>query len=129
MEAYGTGVNGVFVFVEIADVLRNAILKVEVAAFIDALIDKLDENSGIQEGQLSQTLGQQFEFKFSGCLKNLRVWREGDAGAGALGFPNDLHLGGGDATRKFHFVNFSFTADFHLEPFRDRVDAFCTHSM
>ena len=52
MEIYGAGVNGVFVFVEIADVLRNAILKMEVAAFVDALIDKRDENSGVKESQL-----------------------------------------------------------------------------
>ena len=69
-------------------------------------------------------MARKIEFEFGGDGENGRVGLEGDQGAGAFGFADDLQLVGGDAALKGHVIDLVVAGDLDLEPLGKGVDTF-----
>jgi len=81
------------------------------------------------EGKFPQALGDAVGFKLDCFSEDFRIRPEGDQGAGAFGFADDLEFAGRFAAGKFHLVNLAIARYFNGKPFRDGVHAFGADSV
>ncbi len=93
------------------------------------LVAQVDEDAGVEEGQLTEPVGEDLVFELPGQEKDLRVGLEGDLRPRLLGLPEHRHLLHGLALRKAHVVDAAIAAHLGLEPFGDGIDAFCPDPM
>ena len=125
----GIRMQGRFAFVQIGNILANAVIELEMLTASVSLVFEGNGHSRIKKGELAQTLDQNIELEVSDFGENLRVRQEGNLRPGSLGGSSDIKLLGSDATRKLHRVNLALPTNLDDEPFGNRIDALCAHAM
>ncbi len=118
----------VLAVVQIADVLDEPIVKLELIALPGALVFNDDLKALVQIRKLAQSLGEHFVLELD-IREDLAVRLEGDLGAGLRARADHFQIAGLLATLEFHVMHFAIAADFNFQPFRKRVDDRCAHAM
>ncbi len=117
-----TRVQGGFVPVQVFDEGIDPPLIVELVGFpFHPLIGDLDPDTGVQEGQLTQALGEDVERVFRG-LEDLLVRHKGDLGAALLGLAGRLQRSHGVTTAVGLAPDLAVAADLQFQPFGKGVD-------
>ena len=114
----------VLVAVEEPHELGDAVLEEEALVLLRPLVDEVDGDAGVEEGQFAQAVGEDLVFELARDPEDLGVGLEGDLRAGLLGLADHRHLLRGFALRAAHVVDLAVAAHLGLEPFGDGVHAF-----
>src|SRR5262249_49176326 len=108
--------------VEELDEFANApLVLIALPLALAALVLQLDDETRVQERELSETARELIEAVFGG-REDLRVRLEGLLGAGAIGIANRSQRRLRNASTIFLVPDVPLTADLELEPLRNRVD-------
>src|SRR5690606_5230269 len=107
---------------------RDAAIELEVVLLAGALVLHLDAQAGVQERELTQTLGERVEVELE-QLHDLGVGLEADPGPGAIGGPRLTHQPVRNALGIGLLVDLSCPAHADLEPLREEVHAGHAHAV
>ncbi len=104
-------------------------LKDRLPFLLPALIEELDQEPFVQEGQFPKAFGQNIVGENVRFLKDGPIRLKGDFGAGRFGLADDGELGCGLAALVALVMDLAVALDLHLQPVRKRIDAADPHAM
>jgi hypothetical protein len=116
-------VQRVLALVEEGDKLPDAPLIAHIVLLLlaGAQVHSLDPQAGVEEGLLPHP-GVEGLIAVHQGVEHLRIWLEGDRGAGVVGAAHHLHFLGDLAPGELHLIDLAVLMDLDLQPLAQGVD-------
>ena len=113
----------VLALVEEGDKLPDAPLIAHIVLLLlaGAQVHSLDPQTGVEEGLLPHP-GVEGLIAVHQGVEHLRIWLEGDRGAGVVGAAHHLHFLGDLAPGELHLIDLAVLMDLDLQPLAQGVD-------